>query len=308
MRVTDINPGTGSAFPAMGTVMNGYLYFSANDGSHGWQIWRYPVSGGTAERVTDIDGGTSGADPMWLTAVDGTLFFSANTPAAGRELWQSNGLPLSDPGTATALVADIYSGPLSSNPNYATAAMVDTDQKYQLTMATIGDWVYFPADDGTGYSLWRSNGTITEKLGSSQPRLLTPVSWIENNQARDMLLYVASTEAEGCELWKFDPSLWPPTPKRSVGPDVPVSFVLARNYPNPFNPTTVVEYRIPESGLVTLSVSDIHGRNVATLVDGWRPAGVSSVVFDASGLPAGTYICTLQTPGTKLRHKMSLVK
>ena len=69
----------------------------------------------------------------------------------------------------------------------------------------------------------------------------------------------------------------------------PRTFGLEQNYPNPFNPSTNFEFRIANSELVTLKVFDILGREVATLVNEMRPAGVYTVRWNASGLPSGIY-------------------
>ncbi|MEX2190199.1 MAG: T9SS type A sorting domain-containing protein, partial [Bacteroidota bacterium] len=86
-------------------------------------------------------------------------------------------------------------------------------------------------------------------------------------------------------------------------------FALEQNYPNPFNPTTTIEFTLPADGHVVLKVYDLAGREVATLVDGDRIAGVyQQVVFDASRLASGMYIARLQMNGMQLLRKMVLVK
>jgi ELWxxDGT repeat protein len=316
MRITDINPGAGDASPVMGAMMNGYLYFSANDGTHGWQIWRYPVVGGTAQRVTNIDGGTLGANPMWLTPMGNALYFSAYTPDNGRELWMSNGLPFDDPACVVSMVADINPFAASSNPNYAATSIngvstLDTDLKYKFSMAVMGDWLYFPADDGTGYALWRSDGTTTEKLGAINPHRLTPVIWMENDQQHSMLLFIAWTEVAGYELWKFDPSLFA-SPKRAIDGDMTPTFALSQSYPNPLrsdaDSRTIIRFVLPTSGHIHLTVHDLHGRTVATLVDGDRRAGAQAVTFHAGDLPTGTYVYRLETERGVLSRTLTLVR
>jgi hypothetical protein len=93
-----------------------------------------------------------------------------------------------------------------------------------LSMAVIGSTVYFPADDGTGFALWRCTGTAVEKLGGVNPRTLTPVHWMENNEPRDAILFAAYSESEGVELWKYDHWL-APSPKRSHLEGAPLAFI-----------------------------------------------------------------------------------
>ena len=61
------------------------------------------------------------------------------------------------------------------------------------------------------------------------------------------------------------------------------------NYPNPFNPSTIITFQIPEAGLVSLKVYDLLGREVATLVDEHKTAGSYDVEFNASELSSGVY-------------------
>lgn len=90
--------------------------------------------------------------------------------------------------------------------------------------------------------------------------------------------------------------------------ETPTSFALGQNVPNPFNPTTTINYSLSETGVANLTVYDIAGRTVATLVDGMVVAGPHSVVFDASGLSSGVYFYTLQANGTVETRKMVLMK
>jgi len=89
---------------------------------------------------------------------------------------------------------------------------------------------------------------------------------------------------------------------------LPVDFELVQNYPNPFNPTTTIEYALPIGGLVSLKVYNVIGQEVATLVDGFKSAGVYSIEYDAGHSPSGVYFYKLAHPkGTETR-KMLLVK
>jgi hypothetical protein len=81
---------------------------------------------------------------------------------------------------------------------------------------------------------------------------------------------------------------------------------LDANYPNPLTSTTSIGYTIPDRRYVTLIVRDMLGREVTTLVSKDQGAGHYSVPFDASHLPAGTYIYTLTAGGNKLEGKMTV--
>ena len=89
---------------------------------------------------------------------------------------------------------------------------------------------------------------------------------------------------------------------------IPKVVALDQNYPNPFNPSTVINYTIKNAEYVKLSVYDVTGRVVATLVDGVQPAGISTVSFNASGLASGIYIYRLETPTVTVSKRMTLIK
>jgi hypothetical protein len=77
---------------------------------------------------------------------------------------------------------------------------------------------------------------------------------------------------------------------------VPLTFVLEQNFPNPFNPATIIRYEIPQESFVTLKVYDVLGREVATLVKGEQKAKVYNVPFSAQhySLASGIYIYQLR--------------
>ncbi|MGB2869541.1 MAG: T9SS type A sorting domain-containing protein, partial [Bacteroidota bacterium] len=79
-------------------------------------------------------------------------------------------------------------------------------------------------------------------------------------------------------------------------------------YPNPFNPSTRIEFKLVAPGLVSLRVYDLVGREVAKLVNGEREAGVHTVVFDASKLPSGVYFSKLEVTGKTTITKLLLLK
>ena len=79
-----------------------------------------------------------------------------------------------------------------------------------------------------------------------------------------------------------------------IPPAIPSAWSLEQNFPNPFNPVTVIRYEVPELSHVRLVVFDLLGREVATLVNDRRQAGAYPVRFDGSGLASGVYVVRLQ--------------
>lgn len=89
---------------------------------------------------------------------------------------------------------------------------------------------------------------------------------------------------------------------------VPRSFALSQNYPNPFNARTNIEFELLENSRVELSVYDITGAKVATLVNGEMEAGMHSVNWDAEKAASGVYYYSLKANGEESARKMTLLK
>jgi hypothetical protein len=89
---------------------------------------------------------------------------------------------------------------------------------------------------------------------------------------------------------------------------LPTKYVLEQNFPNPFNPSTVIRYALPENASVSLVIYDILGRKVAVLVDGEVGAGYHQVTFNGSKLSSGMYFYKLTAGNFTQINKMLLVK
>jgi hypothetical protein len=99
--------------------------------------------------------------------------------------------------------------------------------------------------------------------------------------------------------------------------NAPEKFVLYQNYPNPFNPTTEIRYHLPAGGTqagmsevnhVSLRVYDLLGREVATLVDEIKEAGMYEVKFNASKISSGVYFYRLQAGSFIETKRLLLLK
>ncbi len=86
------------------------------------------------------------------------------------------------------------------------------------------------------------------------------------------------------------------------------SHLIATNYPNPFNPTTTIQFSTPMAGLVNLTVFDVLGRQVATLVNDNLSAGTYTTPFDAVSLPSGMYMYRLTLNNQSIVNRMLLLK
>ena len=91
-------------------------------------------------------------------------------------------------------------------------------------------------------------------------------------------------------------------------PETPIRFGLSQNYPNPFNSKTLIRYNLPEASEVTISIYDILGRKVETLVQGEQPAGYYQVVWDGKNQSSGMYFYRIQAGEYAETRKMVLIK
>lgn len=90
----------------------------------------------------------------------------------------------------------------------------------------------------------------------------------------------------------------------SANAQKPENFKLCANYPNPFNPSTMIVFYLPQNEYVTLKIYDITGRVVETLIEGEVPAGEHRLQWSAEGLASGIYLCRLEAKGFSETIKM----
>src|SRR5262249_34284038 len=139
--VTSINPGSAGCNPTLLTAAGSTLYFKANDGTHGSQLWDTTGSGATMLTTANATG--SGSIPSNLTAVGNTMYCVA-LDSTGCQLWSSTGTP----STTTRLTS------AGTYPN----GLLPT----RLTAMPSTSTLYFTASLGThGSQLWKSSGGIT---------------------------------------------------------------------------------------------------------------------------------------------------
>lgn len=175
IRQLEINPGSGSSDPDNLTTWNNTLYFTANDGSTGVQLWR--SDGTTNTRITN----TSGFNPSNLIVFNNKLYFTATNSTFGTELWEYNGT------SAPSRISDINLNAGSSNPN---------------SLTVVGNKLFFTAVDSSNTrKLWFYNSTSVSLVdinpGFSSSQSLTP-SFVAFNSK---LFFTARNNTE---LWSTD--------------------------------------------------------------------------------------------------------
>jgi len=244
--VKDINstfPGTASS-PANLTDVNGTVFFTANDGMHGIELWKSDGTAGGTVMLKDIHLGAGDSSPTNLTDVAGTLFFTANDGIHGIELWKSDGTP-----TGTVLIKDIYPGAPDASPG---------------SLATVGGTLLFSANDGaTGRELWKSRGTaattvqvqnVATGTGDSDPAGFAVVG--------PNVFFSATDDTTGDELW-FLP-------------------IVALNYaPLASGMTVATPLNTPVSG--TLNASDPEGSPLTFSIVTNGTKGVAAITNPTTG-------------------------
>jgi len=189
--VKDIATGTDSALFPFGSDsemvnVGGTLYFAADDGTTGVELWKSNGTSSGTTRVRDIEIGSDSSNPSFLTNVNGTLFFGAYDSTNQYALWKSNG-------TSSGTVVVRSALPSSYSIAYPTV---------------VGSVLYFVYDDGErGREIWKSDGTsagtvlvkdIATGYAGSDPRYLTNVG--------GTLYFSAEDDTRGIELWKSNGS------------------------------------------------------------------------------------------------------
>ena len=132
-----------------------------------------------------------------------------------------------------------------------------------------------------------------EKQAGSDPTL--PPAWTTSFQDTSLSYVVEGVGHCFCHTTGVEPD-----------PETPGAFGLIQNYPNPFNPTTTIRFRLERGGFVTLTIYDLLGKEIETLISEQRPAGEYAVRWNAEGLSSGVYVCRLAVGGFVETRKLVL--
>ena len=178
---------------------------------------------------------------------------------------------------------------ICSDPSYPTYNYIwdiKITANYNITAISKNRY-FFTSDNGTNWQIQSFSGEELNSIQFSDDN----VGWITGNNS--LLLKNSNDGITGIKENNLT---------------LPDDYSLTQNYPNPFNPSTKIKYNIGATGIVTLKIFDILGREISTLVNEEKPAGRYEVNFNANNLASGVYIYKLQAGGFIQTKKMILLK
>ena len=208
-------------------------------------------------------------------------------------------------GIASQEVGDVYAKKAMKDYGVMPATMTWTDDDKNLMAYGDRDPATFPGietEDGGGFAtvtdLIEDFSYDADVVSTIDARPLGSLQWFPNELASyDAVAALANIKNYMSTVTSIE--------KTDL---VPVKYNLAQNYPNPFNPSTVISYTLPKASDVKLTVFNMLGQKVQTLVDAKQSVGKYTVRFDASELASGVYFYQIQAGNFMKVNKMLYVK
>jgi len=318
-----------------------FIYKTTNGGTNWTQV--YTIAGGfiNAIKMYSATNGIATGDVLagvWLilgTTDGGSTWTTLSSPTAtgdGRNnclqvmspnvwfgtgqgtMWKSTNLGVNWVSTATTGLAGQV---LGVHYNSATvglgggATMVkSTDGGTSYTLLPASGTGNISGIQGSGNDFWYTRGTGIFRSTDNG------ATWVQSHThtaAQNDISLV--TDGNGCMTgWSCGATgtiakmTGMPVAINEPTTQIPTAYKMEQNYPNPFNPTTNITFALPKSGIVTLKVYDVLGKEVASLVNSFTNAGTHIVPFDASALSSGVYIYKITTGDFTDSKKMVLIK
>lgn len=323
--VTNIHSDLGSdhsSYPHGFTAFGGALYFMADDGLNGYELWRH--DGLQTVLLSNLNPGAASSFPKFFQPFKDHLYFQAIDDAYGFELWRTDG-------SAVTRVTDIHSGTNSSFPEFLTVfqdalyfrasnsavgselwkfdgtnAALASDinpagDSFPRNLTVFGDQLCFAANDGVnGWELWRFDGataslvTNLNTAGDSFPEAFTLFS--------GALYFIATTPETGYEWWKYDGEKVSlaadilPGPENSY-PQFPAVF--ERELAFSATEDGFSNWELWTIGIAELNITsiEIQGPNIAL---SWNSVGGATNIVQVSGLVTGpfTNLSSVVVPGS----------
>lgn len=258
------------------TIMNGALFFSATDGTHGYELWTSDGTESGTYLFKDINPGAASSNPSRLEVVGGYLYFTANDGVHGLELWKSDGTV-----SGTTMVKDITTGSDSSSIS-----------DFDVSWLAIGSTLFFTNNDATGSELWKTDGTAA---GTMMVKDINETPFTGSNPTHAVVMggylyFNADDGVNGTELWRSDGTTAGTTLVADIfdgGSSEPQSLAVVGStlYFTAFNTCGRELWKSDGTGVGTTRVKDINpagecGEGASSNPSYLTPFG-SSIIFRA---------------------------
>lgn len=266
------------------------------------QVYLYVNNNGTFNQNTTM---FNGIDIGWQSIpsfadldADGDLDL-----LVGAETGSETKFYINDGSNVFTVNTTVFAGVTFPSYGRPTLADIDNDGDYDLIIGDNWGTVKYYRNDGTVNSpAWvRSDSLFAGVEVDQAPH--PAFADLDGDARKDMII------GEYNGNFSYYKNLFSPlTDVDDQYSGLPDDFILYQNYPNPFNPVTTIIYQLFTGSNTSLKVYDILGKEVATLVNEFKPAGRYQIVFDAAHLSSGIYFYTLQSSGKFITKQMILIK
>ena len=294
---------------------------SLSNGSTGTYTITFPSSSKTAANIAATDGTLAPAagQPSNFVASGGELTFNA---AVDQSSYNFTYTPLST-GTKTLYASGFINGkpgPWNHAANFTVTVTALPIQLASLSATAVAgnsvlvEWNTVSEINNYGFFIQRKGETESEfaelpnsfVAGQGTTSRAQSYSYTDREVAAGLWYYrLRQVDLDGTSTLSESVQTRVVT---GVDDPAPFAFALEQNYPNPFNPTTTIAYALPERSQVRLSVYNLAGEAVATLVNRAQEPGHYQVEFAAQSLPSGVYLYRLETGSASSVRKLVLLK
>jgi len=277
----------------------------------GKPVWRYCYGGTEGDHLYDFD-----------VTVDGGYVLAGHTVSYGVSNWDYLLMKIDKDGNEEWY--QIFGQPRGYNAQYihdeAYGVRQTPDGGYIIAGGSGDEYFYSASGHPAGPSdEWKVYLVKTDSTGN----ILWEGIYPETSEGNNAGEYIGLTSDGGYIVFVDTDTQTPPSPNNfgfmKIAPDpvmginnrnsgMPANFGLLPNYPNPFNPTTRIEYSLAHSGDVVLRIYDLLGKMVTKLVDEYQDSGIYKVDFYAGDLPGGIYIARLRQGSYSDESRMVLIK
>ncbi len=305
------------ALPGTNNTIEDMFFFGTNNG---WLVSSNinDANYGTSTNLyITTNGGLNWGNPFNFSDQTLSLFF---TSAAEGWASQVNGRIFKTTNGGLNWTQQLY----LLTPDFTSIFFLNSNQGFVcggngvIMSTTNGGTNWTALTSGTTYqlnSIYFANNLNGICVGEVGTRLRTTnggLNWLNSPEAVPIDLYaaymVSTSNAYAAGEFGYITNLGGIVGVNNHTNEIPNEFSLSQNYPNPFNPETKINYQLPLSGMVKLSVFDITGKLVKELVNANQNAGSYEVNFDGSGLSSGIYFYKLETENFIQTKKMVLIK